>query len=127
MDQEGIGKKIKQFRNKRNLTQSELAERINVSYQQIQKYERGKTRISVQRLISITEALDIPINSFFRNDNSLIISDKGDPYVINNRFQYELTKEEAEFMKLFRKITNKKIREGILKQLKGIIELESKK
>ncbi|MBD0392114.1 helix-turn-helix transcriptional regulator [Wolbachia endosymbiont of Pentalonia nigronervosa] len=47
-----IGKKIRQFRLTRGFTQSELAEKIGISYQQIQKYENGTNHISIKQNVS---------------------------------------------------------------------------
>ncbi|MCK4486139.1 MAG: helix-turn-helix transcriptional regulator, partial [Desulfobacterales bacterium] len=60
-----IGLKIKQIRKSWGLSQIELAERIGISFQQIQKYEKGSTRISVMRLQQISKALGVNITAFF--------------------------------------------------------------
>jgi transcriptional regulator with XRE-family HTH domain len=49
------------------LTQQDLALAAGVSYQQIQKYERGTNRVSASRLFLISEALEISPLSFFEN------------------------------------------------------------
>ena len=63
-----IGLKIKQLRKGWGLSQIELAERIGISFQQIQKYEKGATRISVARLQQISEALGVNITLFFEEE-----------------------------------------------------------
>ena len=125
MINERIGRLIKRFRKERGLTQIELAEKINVSFQQIQKYEKGTTKISVNRLFDISKALEIPVRNFFEDRIPEIIADIDNIYKKENEFHYHLTREEETFLKLFRKITNKKIRNGLLRQLKGIMELKS--
>ena len=57
-----IGKKIKRIRKALGLSQIALAERIGISFQQIQKYEKGASKISVVRLQQISEALHINIS-----------------------------------------------------------------
>ena len=112
------------------LSQIALAERIGISFQQIQKYEKGTSKISVLRLQQISEALDININTFFEAKESAL-------QIFGPTLKYDSTEsslhtpsllnaEEATLLKLFRKIKNKKFREGILRQVKGIIELEKK-
>ncbi len=125
MINERIGRLIKRFRKERGLTQIELAEKINVSFQQIQKYEKGTTKISVNRLLDISKALEIPVQNFFEDRIPEIIADIDNIYKKENEFHYHLTREEETLLKLFRKIPNKKIRNGLLKQLKGIMELKS--
>ncbi len=126
-----IGQKIKEIRKSWGLSQSELAERIDISFQQIQKYEKGSTRISVVRLQQISEALGVNITLFFEegeriprvSDLALRYTPGGDPL---ETFQ-PLNKEEITLLRLFRKTKNRKVREGILKQLRGVIELENQK
>lgn len=54
---------IREFRGTRHLTQQEVAQRIGVSYQQFQKYESLKNRITVGRAFQIAEALDVPLTT----------------------------------------------------------------
>jgi transcriptional regulator with XRE-family HTH domain len=57
-----------QLRHRRltlGLSQEQLAQRLNVSYQQIQKYETGLNRISAGRLAQIAAALGVPVSAFF--------------------------------------------------------------
>jgi transcriptional regulator with XRE-family HTH domain len=60
-----IGNRIKEQRENLGLTQGELAEKTDVSYQQIHKYERGTNRISAGRLGLIAEVLGIGVQSFY--------------------------------------------------------------
>lgn len=47
------------------MTQQQLAEKVGIRFQQIQKYETGTNRISASRLWDIAEALDVPVSYFF--------------------------------------------------------------
>ncbi len=60
-----VGNRLRQLRVLRGITQTALAERIGVAFQQIQKYEKGADRISAGRLWGISRVLDVPIASFF--------------------------------------------------------------
>ncbi len=60
-----IGAAIRQRRRELMLSQEGLAVRLNVSYQQVQRYESGKTGISVENLQLIAHALAVPIWYFF--------------------------------------------------------------
>lgn len=60
-----IGKMIKFKRKEKGLSGELLAEKIGVSQQQLSRYERGINDIKVNTLYSITQALNIPIDSFF--------------------------------------------------------------
>ena len=62
-----IGGAIKVRRKQLSMSQMILAEKIGISYQQIQKYEYGTARISVSRLVQLAEALEMPVESFFNH------------------------------------------------------------
>ncbi len=64
-----IGKRIKLRRQTTGVTQSGLAEALGLSFQQIQKYETGKNRISSSRLVDIAKALGVKPAWFFRGLN----------------------------------------------------------
>jgi transcriptional regulator with XRE-family HTH domain len=60
-----IGRKIRALRLERGLSQSGLAEGIGLTFQQVQKYEKGTNRVSAGRLHRIAEMLGIPIMFFY--------------------------------------------------------------
>ncbi len=71
MDDEGphpvdthVGAKVKSRRLMLGLSQEELAKSIGLTFQQVQKYERGTNRISVSRLTEISRALKVPLDYF---------------------------------------------------------------
>src|SRR5262245_1556001 len=63
-----IGRLVRSRRQELGLSQSDLAERIGVTFQQVQKYENGSNRISIGRLARIAEALDVPPTFFFARE-----------------------------------------------------------
>lgn len=60
-----IGRRLRERRILLGLSQDELARRIGLSFQQLQKYETGENRISAARLYSIAQVLDVSITWFF--------------------------------------------------------------
>ena len=63
-----IGRLVRAQRKKLGWTQTDLAARIGVTFQQVQKYENGTNRISIGRLTRIAEALDVPPTFFFARE-----------------------------------------------------------
>jgi transcriptional regulator with XRE-family HTH domain len=63
-----IGRLVRAQRQQLGLAQTDLAERIGVTFQQVQKYEKGMNRISIGRLTRIAEALDVPPTFFFARE-----------------------------------------------------------
>lgn len=60
-----VGKRIRYRRSVTGITQQNLADRVGIKFQQIQKYETGANRVSASRLWDIAGALDVPIAFFF--------------------------------------------------------------
>jgi len=60
-----IGNKLRQLRIERNLTQEQLATCLNMSFQQIQKYERGVNAPNAALLFHIASLFEVPITYFF--------------------------------------------------------------
>jgi transcriptional regulator with XRE-family HTH domain len=60
-----VGKRVRHRRWMVGMTQQQLAEKVGIKFQQIQKYETGMNRISASRLWDISEALEVPVGFFF--------------------------------------------------------------
>ena len=60
-----VGNRVRELRIRRGLSQQALGEKVGVSFQQIQKYERGTNRMGSSRLVQIADVLDVPVASFF--------------------------------------------------------------
>ena len=60
-----VGARLRQRRNLVGLSQSKLSESVGLTFQQIQKYERGTNRISSSRLYEFAEVLNVPVSNFF--------------------------------------------------------------
>jgi transcriptional regulator with XRE-family HTH domain len=60
-----VGKRIRHRRWLVGMTQQQLAEKVGIKFQQIQKYETGMNRVSASRLWDIAEALSVPVAYFF--------------------------------------------------------------
>ena len=64
-----VGERIRERRTLTGLTQDELAGALDISYQQIQKYETGANRISAGRLYEIAQRLGVGVDYFFDSLN----------------------------------------------------------
>src|SRR5688572_20749849 len=60
-----VGRRVRSRRLECLLSQTELADKVGVTFQQVQKYEKGVNRIGAGRLQRISEALEVPITFFF--------------------------------------------------------------
>ncbi len=60
-----IGKRVRALRLQRGMSQTELANALDLTFQQVQKYEKGANRIAAGRLQRIAEILEVPVTFFF--------------------------------------------------------------
>ena len=114
-DKRHIGSLIRIMRKAAGLSQMKLAERVGISYQQIQKYEKGVSEISVSRLSQIAHALNIPLSRFVPDEEKMMVSEAVSPYGT-------LSDNEIELLSLFRRIKDKKLKDGFLIAIKSIAE-----
>ena len=110
-----LGKKLRIRRLSLGLTQTKVAQAINVTFQQIQKYEKGTNGVSSNRLMQLSNYLKVPITYFFedfRNFND-IKSSQDDTEDLNYSF----------LSKTFSSLS-KSQKEKILQILKNTVSLE---
>lgn len=96
-----IGEKLREFRKRRGLTQEQLAERIDVTFQQIQQYESGANRLNTDKLQMVAKALSIPVSSLF--------TDGDDERALSN--------EEQQLITGFRALNNQDVKDFVLRSL----------
>jgi transcriptional regulator with XRE-family HTH domain len=120
-----IGLRVKERRMQLRLSQEALGKAVGVSFQQIQKYEKGKNRISHSTLLDLAKVLQVDISYFtplpqledfnFNDINSeLYLADRTNEYEANN-----LKKEVEELVRAFISIKDPKIRQGFLTIIKS--------
>ena len=63
-----LGKRIRLRRVEQGISQSGLGDQLGVSFQQVQKYEKGVNRVGAARLQQIATALDVPVTFFYDGD-----------------------------------------------------------
>ena len=91
-----LGGKLKLRRLALGLTQTKVAKAINVTFQQIQKYEKGTNGVSSIRLLQLSNYLKVPINYFFEDFSDYLINvekSKESPTTVNYNFLVKLYSE----------------------------------
>ena len=115
-----LGSKLKIRRLALGLTQTKVAKAINVTFQQIQKYEKGTNGVSSQRLLQLSNYLKVPINYFFEDYSAYLQNNERakDSYLnINYNFLVKIFSELSEDQKnkLRKTISNIDVGIGISK------------
>ena len=84
-----LGSKLKLRRLALGLTQTKVAKAINVTFQQIQKYEKGTNGVSSIRLLQLSNYLKVPINYFFEDYPDYLINvEKSKEGLININYNF---------------------------------------
>lgn len=111
-----VGKRIRLRRNALGMSQEQLAEKLGLTFQQVQKYERGMNRVSASRLWDLSVILDTPIIFFF---HGLTKEETGNsPAALNGKkveanYDPMYDDEIVQLMTAFRKIKNPALKESL--------------
>lgn len=100
-----IGAKIRSRRREMGLSQEQLAELLDVTYQQVQRYENGSNRLSVERIQQIAAVMIIPLDYFFGSTTTETCADGNTKY---------LPGDESLLLTSFRRISNQNDRQLVL-------------
>ena len=98
-----LGNKLKLRRLALGLTQTKVAKAINVTFQQIQKYEKGTNGVSSIRLLQLSNYLKVPINYFFEDFSEYAINAdkiKENHMTVNYNFLIKLYSELTQDQKV---------------------------
>ena len=94
-----LGNKLKLRRLALGQTQTKVAKAINVTFQQIQKYEKGSNGVSSIRLLQLSNYLKVPINYFFEDFSEYLINiEKSNESHININYNF--------LVKMYSELTN---------------------
>ena len=108
-----LGNMLKMRRLALGLTQTKVAKAINVTFQQIQKYEKGINGVSSVRLLQLSNYLKVPINYFFDNYEEYLnnTNKTSEGYMsVNYNFLVKIFSElTPEQKSKFQKLTNNEI------------------
>ncbi|UWU23018.1 helix-turn-helix domain-containing protein [Rhizobium sp. CB3060] len=119
-----VGARVRLQRLMLGWSQQRLAQRIGVTFQQVQKYETGANRIGSSRLQMIADALAVPVAYFFLDgstraqpaENAVAIPD------LEDLSAFLMSTEGASLNKAFMKIVDPAIRQSVLAMVKSLSE-----
>jgi transcriptional regulator with XRE-family HTH domain len=115
-----LGQRVRTRRLEIGMSQERLAELLGVTFQQVQKYEKGVNRIAASRLFDISRALDMSVSQFFDGlSNARAKGVSGDSSAIGEALA---TAEGVELIQLFASIKNQKVRRRVVELVRSLIE-----
>jgi len=93
-----IGEIIRNRRKELGLSQEQLAERVGVSYQQIQRYENGGSMLNVENIQRVAQALGISVTRFFAPNGRELVAEPATPFE---------SEDEKKLLRSFRDLTGR--------------------
>ena len=107
-----VGARLRQRRRHLGLSQEKLAQALGLTFQQVQKYERGANRISASKLFSASRFLNVPVSWFFEDLDEEAGYDDDTGEVQAQAFLSSI--EGAELARAFPRIPSAKLRRRVL-------------
>ena len=110
-----VGQRLRWRRRELRLTQEQLGEKLSLTFQQVQKYEKGVNRVSAGRLFEMSTAMGVPITYFF--DGAETFLDHDAAYVAEDGDAIHapvMTSEILDLIAAFQKIEDQSLRKSLL-------------
>lgn len=124
-----VGGRIKLRRNMLGLSQEKLGDALGVTFQQVQKYEKGTNRVGASRMQAITKILQTPIEFFFEGAPEVSGSGKGAEITsidenTSVHLEFLATNEGIKLNREFNRIKNPKLRAKAIEMIKAMADAE---
>ena len=125
-----VGSRVRMRRMMVNMSQEKLGEKLGITFQQIQKYEKGTNRIGASRLQQIANVLGVPVGFFFEgapvpDGSAKGFSEAASPAYVSD---FLATSDGLALTKAFMKVTDSKVRRRIVDLVEAMVaEQEGKR
>ena len=119
-----VGSRVRLRRTMLGISQEKLGEHLGITFQQIQKYEKGANRIGASRLQEIARVLNTPVSFFFEDSPGTAAAAQGfgegesSDYVVD----FLSSTEGLQLNRAFIKITDAKVRKKIVERVRALAE-----
>jgi transcriptional regulator with XRE-family HTH domain len=118
-----VGARVRLRRTLLGMSQEKLGKALGLTFQQVQKYERGANRIGSSRLFQLSKILDVSV-SFFFDEMTTDTTKKADGMAEGNKQVFEVDKlsrrETLELVRAYYKITDPSVRKKIFEMVKAV-------
>lgn len=122
-----VGSRVRYRRMIIGMSQEKLGEKMNLTFQQIQKYEKGTNRIGASRLFQLSKILDVPVGYFFEDAfaNSApanALQGLHEPEQEGFLLEFLNSREGLDLNKAFAKIQDPKVRRRVIELVRALSE-----
>lgn len=126
-----VGGRIRLRRLMNGLSQEKLGEQMGLTFQQIQKYEKGVNRVGASRLFHLAQVLDVPISYFFEDlideESDNIVDGFSEPSNQSFVLEFLSSREGLELNKAFVKVTDPQVRRRVIDLVRSLAEEQNEK
>ena len=117
-----VGSRVRMRRKMLGLSQEKLGEKLGITFQQIQKYEKGTNRVGASRLQDMASAMEVPVSYFFPDASASSaapgMQEEGAAFMMD----FMSTAEGLELSRAFMRIRNSKVRRKIVELVRALAE-----
>jgi transcriptional regulator with XRE-family HTH domain len=117
-----VGSRVRLLRGQHNMTQQTLAERLSMSFQQVQKYEKGINRIGASRLRHLGQIFDVPVNFFFEGAPHLAAPTHDNEVAVSTDAvtDFIVSAEGQALARAFPRITDAAVRRSVVRMVEAL-------
>ncbi len=123
-----VGSRVRLRRMLVGLSQEKLGDQLGLTFQQVQKYEKGVNRIGASRLYQLSQILEVPVQFFFEGappTNGSSGSGYGKPDTEAFLYEFLNTRDGLELNRAFVRISDSQVRRSIVDLVRAIGQSES--
>ena len=117
-----VGSRVRMRRKMLGLSQEKLGEKLGITFQQIQKYEKGTNRVGASRLQAMSTALDVPVSFFFPDTapgaDGAGMQEEGAAFMMD----FMSNPEGLELSRAFMRIRSTKVRRKVMELIRALAE-----
>ena len=108
-----VGSRVRIRRKMLSMSQEKLGEQLGITFQQVQKYEKGANRIGASRLQAISQVLEMPISYFFPQEPA-VAGGMGESAQSDYVSDFMMSSEGIELNRAFAQIKDPKLRRKVI-------------
>jgi transcriptional regulator with XRE-family HTH domain len=119
-----VGSRIRLRRVLINMSQEKLGEQLGITFQQVQKYEKGTNRVGASRLYRISQVLGVPVSFFFEDIAGETQSGSGFSETQSERFVVDFisSAEGLQLNKAFLRISDPRVRRKVVELVQAVCD-----
>lgn len=126
-----VGSRVRLRRTLLGMSQEKLGEALGLTFQQVQKYERGANRVGASRLFDLSRVLDVPVSFFFddmgeelKSQSPALIAGAGELEETQSQFEHDpmAKRETLELVRAYYRIGDPQIRKRVYELAKALAD-----